>query len=101
MEPAVLTVLTLGLISAVLLVLITRIGTREEAHDSEAEARALQYWQGRAEKLEGKRSGTVAAVTAVASGGTGGEDAAAEKERKRAEALARKAARANKSGDEA
>jgi hypothetical protein len=98
MEPAVLVLLVIIGISASVVVLVFVYGIRTDGdfHGGPADSTAVNFWTQRAEKMQARQQ--ISAVTETAGeAGTSAEDEEAEKARKRAEALARKAARQAKS----
>jgi hypothetical protein len=98
MEPAVLVLLVIIGISFGVVLLVMRYGTRTEGdfHGGPADSTAVSFWTQRADKLAARQQLSVV-TEAAGEAGASAEDEEAEKARKRAEALARKAARQAKS----
>lgn len=85
-------------LSACVVLAVMYLGTRAEP-EHEGESPAVAYWKARAERIEARRQQAVQAVDETTGAAVEVTDAEAEKERKRQEALARRAARAAKSGE--
>lgn len=97
MSPAVLVMGIIIVLSFCIVVAVMYYGVKTEGdfHGGAAESAGVSYWQKRAERLAARQQQAAAGVV-TATAGEGADDAEAEKARKRAEALARKAARAAK-----
>jgi len=92
-------VIALGVIivlSFTIVLMVVRVGTHDDEPLASGPSAAVSYWTNLANKVEARQSGAVQAV-AVADGIGGAANDEAEKERKRQDALARKAARQAKS----
>jgi cytoskeletal protein RodZ len=82
-------------LSFLIVVAVMYYGTRSDnSHAAHETSQAVSYWTARAEKIEARLSSS--AVVATEGTAADNADDEAEKQRKREEALARKAARAAK-----
>ena len=94
--PSLIAMGVIIVLSFTILVMVMRVGTIDDEPLHAGPSASVSYWTNMANKVEARQSGALQAVAAGdATGGAANDEA--EKERKRQEALARKAARQSKS----
>ena len=93
--PSVIVLGVIIVLSFTIVLMVMRVGTNDDEPLASGPSAAVDFWSKMANKVEARQNAASAtADVTVAAGGTAGDEA--EKERKRQEALARKAARQDK-----
>jgi len=93
--PSLIVLTIIILLSFTIVAMVMRVGTRDDEPLGEP-AKSINFWTKLADKVEARNSGALQTANVTAAAGSAASDEA-EKERKRQEALARKAARQSKS----